>query len=151
VGGVQANWHVGDLGIDGDPLAAIAGLPFGGEVIDLTKTTAELNAELAALVERENRHATRHPERGCDLKWGEDHILMSPEGTLSCHNCPLYAAPESGVPRRYVCALGREQQAVIEHVRAVVVADSLEAELAAAVLPEIEACAELAEAHLVMA
>lgn len=151
-GAVRADWHLEVLdAADVDTAAAeIAQLQSEATVIDLSKSEAELADELAVLIEKEAAYATRSvDEHGraleCHLKWQPHHVLVNPEGTLSCYGCPHFTEDRREA-RSLLCALGRQQEDVVEAQRGLRLADSLEAEMAAAYGHDIDSCAELAEA-----
>lgn len=154
-GAVRADWHLSDLDVAAttavDPRREIAQLQAEATVIDLSKSHSELTAELTVLTDKEAAYSARcvnehgHPLE-CHLKWQQHHVLMNPEGTLSCHGCPHYTE-DRGLARSLVCALGREQEDIVEALRGLQLAESLEAEMAAAYGRDIDSCAELAEAH----
>lgn len=154
---VRANWYTSDLDLsDGsDPMQEIADIVSRGEVIDLTKTQPELTAELQGLLEQENRlYKFAADDNGkrpltCRLKWDERHRLISPDGALSCYTCPHHVADPTSA-RAVVCRLGREQETAVEHLRGLELADTLDAELCAAMERDIEESAELAEACLAL-
>jgi hypothetical protein len=108
----------------------------GATPIDLTVSAEELQATLASLLDKETAYfANSKADDGvtpleCGLKWSPEHKLTNPAGSLSCFTCP------------------HEQEETVEQLRGLRLADSLDDELAAAFEREIEACAELAEAHL---
>lgn len=151
-GAVRADWHLGDLDVpEGDAHQEIAQLQSDATVIDLSKSEADLSGELAALLDKEGAYAHRSvDEHGraleCHLKWQAHHVLMNPEGSLSCYGCPHYTEDRQEA-RSLLCALGREQEDVLEALRGVQLAGSLEAEMAAAYGRDIDSCAELAEAR----
>lgn len=153
-GAIRADWHLAEL--DALDVAAagaeIAELQSVATVIDLSKSEAELTEEFRALVREEGLYAARATdEHGapleCRLKWQDHHLLMSEKGTLSCYGCPHHTADRREA-RSVLCALGRRQEDVLETIRGVRLADSLEAELAAAFARDIDACAELAAAQV---
>lgn len=154
MGGVRANWHVGDLDLEtgGDPMQEIAALTAGATVIDLSKSEAQLESELAETLTREGHYAARSfgddgvTPLECALKWSDNHKIQNPEGSLSCFTCPHYCGIKESA-HSLICALGRQQEDTLTQLRALRLADSLDAELAVAYESEIEACAEL-EAHL---
>jgi hypothetical protein len=153
-GAVRADWHLSALDdVDQETaVAEIAQLQSEAAVIDLSRSEAELTDELAALVTKEGLYAARSvDEHGkpleCALKWQDHHVLMNDEGTLSCFNCPFYTESKMEA-RSLICALGREQEDVTEALRGLKIADSLDAELAAAYGRDIEAYSELAELAL---
>lgn len=152
--GVRADWHVGDLDLDagGDPLQEIAALTAGATVIDLSKTEAELESAVQALLTKEGHYAARSfADDGvtpleCALKWSGEHKIVNPEGSLSCFTCPHFCGIRESA-HSLICSLGREQEEALTQLRGLRMADSLDEELVAAYEGEIEACAELA-AHL---
>jgi hypothetical protein len=125
----------------------------GATPIDLTVSAEELQATLASLLDKETAYfANSKADDGvtpleCGLKWSPEHKLTNPAGSLSCFTCPHFNAVRESAGS-LICALGREQEETVEQLRGLRLADSLDDELAAAFEREIEACAELAEAHL---
>src|SRR4051794_10822106 len=105
---------------------------------------------LDELIDKESRYfAYAKDEDGvtplqCELKWQTNHTLMRADGSLSCFNCPHFERDRNKA-KSLICNLGREQHNVIEQVRGLRIADSLEAELVAAYMRDIEQGAELAE------
>lgn len=148
----RCNWHIGDLGLpdDTDPLQEIRQLQSSAEVIDLSVTEDDLMEMLDRLIDHEGRYfQNSKADDGvsplqCELKWEEHHVIMRPTGSLSCFNCPHYEGDKTKA-MSLVCNLGRQQQNVIEQIRGLRIAESLEMELVAAYERDIEASAELAE------
>lgn len=152
---VRADWHLGDLDVAGDPASEIAVLRESANVIDLTKSHAELSDELEILLVKEGQYAARSVDEAgkpveCQLKWQPHHLLVSETGTLNCFNCPHHTEDRSQA-RSLVCALGREQEDIIEAIRGLSLADSLDAEMALAYGHDVAGYVEQAQAHMALA
>lgn len=148
----RCNWHIGDLGLpdDTDPLQEISQLQSTAATIDLTVSEADLFEMLEDLIDHEGRYFLYSKDEDgvtplqCELKWTPQHIISSASGSLNCYNCPHHEGDKAKA-KSLICALGRRQQNVVEQIRGLRIADSLEAELVAAYARDIEESAELAE------
>lgn len=140
---VQANWHISDLVLpDLDPMAEIEQLKSGATPLDLAGDEATLNEELRRLVEKESRFA-EYAGVSCDLKWAPGHVLVG-GATNTCFACPEYTEDPDNARSR-ICALGRRQEGVLAGLKALDEHATLDEELAAAFMRDIEACGELGE------
>lgn len=145
---VRTNWHLDSLEAaveEGEAMQQIQQLKSQGKIIDLSRSSADIQVDIEATIEQEARFARSGLE--CDLKWSPEHSLVHQGAPLSCFNC-LRAADPSKDARGLLCALGRRQTDLNDELRAVVGAESLDQELIAAFERDAEACAELAEAML---
>lgn len=137
---IRANWHVAELDLpDGDPMQEMSELKSTGSVIDLSATSADLQAKLHSYMRWENRVQAREGDQGCDLKWEPQHLLAGQGGSLTCFNCP-HADTE-----RVICKIGRSQCGLVERIAGLKIVDSLDAIVGAAHARAFAASAELAD------
>lgn len=146
---VQANWHVGDLDLpEVDPLRQIQELKSAATMIDLTRSPAEIHADLRRLTAKEGRFDSQCDLR-CDIKWEPTHKLMGGDAK-SCYTCPHFTdSRDEG--RTALCTLGRRQEDLIGVLTSVRASEALDAAYVAAVERDVNACEELAEAHAALA
>lgn len=140
--GVQANWHLSELG---DASAELNALLSSAEVIDTSRSITELESELSGLITKEGRY-WQNADLSCDLKIQPRHAIMG-GSELSCFACPLYTEDKMEA-RSLICALGRQQETIVKQMQAIHTAVSLETELASAYRDDIGSAIELADALL---
>lgn len=99
--GARANWYVDQPpALDGpDPFEVP--IEDVGELIDLSKPTAQLTVRLTELLNREGRLEAIGVT--CDLKSRSDVV---------CSACPISRAGDPTAPLGALCRVGREQESV---------------------------------------
>lgn len=150
MGIVRADWHVDALEQalakdDTDPMSEIAQLKSDGKIIDLTRSVAEIQADLKDTLNHEGRYA-EYAHLECPLKVAPDHVLMGGQGN-SCYRCPQYTEDRE-YPRSLLCALGRRQEDLCEEMDRAQAPQLLDRALTDAHCRRLDAAQELADALL---
>jgi hypothetical protein len=142
---VRADWHLADLVLpEGDPMQEIAQLKSEATVIDVSRTSAVLLEELGETLAKENAY-DHYSGLRCDLKWTAEGGERNP-----CRTCPHFEAkgsnPDSAMD--LLCALGLEQETILDEYHALRALEALDAELAVSYESDVAACEEMAAALL---
>lgn len=123
-------------------MAGIAELQSSGQRIDLRKGSAEFLDDLKDTMRTETRYE-RTFDLACADKWTVDgEIVRNP-----CRTCPQFTADPSN-PRALLCALGRQQETIVDSYLAARSMEALDDALCASVEADFDAALELAEALL---
>lgn len=95
---VRANWNLADLDVpDSDPMQDIS----NGKLIDLTRTEAQIQADIAESLSAEE-YLWRVPKIRCPMKQEDTPITQTPP----CATCPEYD-PDGPIGR--LCKVGVRQ------------------------------------------
>ncbi len=147
---LRANWHLGAIddltAASGDPMADIAELAEVGQVVDLSRSEAELVEELEGSLTHEGRFWEYADGLECKLKWLPEHVLQGGTGN-SCFTCPHYTEDRDD-PRSLICKLGRQQEQLVEGIDAVRTADAIDWAMVTAFESDLSSTEEMAEALL---
>lgn len=146
--GSQCNWHLDSLDVPeaSDPMAEIAELKSNAKVIDLSGDRAELTARFNKTMEKEAGYSY-YSNLECHLKWTQPGPKYANDRN-PCYDCPYYTEDHFNEARALLCALGREQNDLLDAMYALDALAALDAELARVHDAEIGASVELAAALL---
>lgn len=147
--GSKCNWHLDSLELPetGDPMAEIEELKSEAKVIDLGGDRPELMDRLVKAMDRENGFSV-YANLECDLKWSMPGPTGIPKDRNPCYDCPHYTEDGEHHARALLCALGREQNDILDALYAIDALKALDAELTVAHGVEVGASEELAAALL---
>lgn len=123
-------------------MTGIAQLRSAGRVIDLRKGSAELLEDLKETMRTEGRYGATF-DITCADKWTVDgEIVRNP-----CFTCPKFTT-EDYDPMALLCALGRQQETIVDSYLAARAMEALDDAMVASVEADFDAAQELAEAFV---
>lgn len=145
---VQANWHLDGLDLpDEDPMQEIAQLKSEAAPVVLTRTPEEIFEEFSRALRKENDYDA-YADLTCSLKWGEPDSRGQVGERNPCYTCPKYTTDTSDDPLGLLCALGRQQNDLLDELEAAKAEKALDIELMDAFERDVASCEEMAAALL---